>query len=165
MATAPQPADKIMVSNLPPDVNEAQVKVSNHDAFRVASGFAHDLSLPDRNYSRRLLAPSGKSISTTTAKAAQKVSHPFSSNARATAPRPISSTTTDSLMEVSIGYFHSTHSIFSPAIAALYFSFQTTSPSSLLACIASLFGSSFRDREVCLPNKFCIGYDRLEWKI
>lgn len=27
-ATAPQPTDKIIVSNLPPDVNEAQVKVS-----------------------------------------------------------------------------------------------------------------------------------------
>lgn len=45
VATAPQPADKIMVSNLPPDVNEAQVKVSAHDNLHVGKGLAHDLSL------------------------------------------------------------------------------------------------------------------------
>ena len=31
--TAPQPADKIIVSNLPQDVNETQIKVAIHVAF------------------------------------------------------------------------------------------------------------------------------------
>lgn len=52
--TSSQPADKIIISNLPPDVNEVQIKVSNHGCTL----FCYFLTFRFRSFSRLLLAPS-----------------------------------------------------------------------------------------------------------
>ena len=98
---SPQPVEKIVVSNLPQDVNEAQVKVrrilfmkDNDEALTFVPSY--------RSFSRPRLDPCARSTSTTIQMAVPKAWPLSYSQRKGTATRPTSNTTIASSMGVSI---------------------------------------------------------------
>ena len=106
---AAQPSEKIIISNLPVDVNEAQIRVSQ-SVSKISSSFY--LTVDYRSCSPPLSALFGTLRSISIPKASPRASLGFNSRVRETAPRRINNTTIASLTEVSIHYFHY---IFPPA--------------------------------------------------
>ncbi|KAG8216806.1 hypothetical protein J3R82DRAFT_7056 [Butyriboletus roseoflavus] len=101
-APSSQPADKIIVSNLPADVNEVQIKVYN---FRRHLAPLSLLTFLSRNSSIPLLALFAMSLYTMTVPAGQKGLPRFTSREKEMVPRRTNSTTTASSMGVSIATF------------------------------------------------------------
>ena len=98
-----QTSEKIIVSGLPVDVTEQQVKVrSNAEELYLAHT---DASLANRSSSTLPSAPSAQSLFTTTPKVARRAWQKSSFQREATATRLNNSTTTGSLTEVSIDCF------------------------------------------------------------
>ena len=108
---APQPVEKIVVSNLPADVNEAQVKVRLVSLMFLLE---YDLTLLFlyRSFSKLPLVLCVRSICTMTQMAAPRASPRSFSRNEGMATRHISSITTASSMGVSIRHFLSFEFVF-----------------------------------------------------
>ena len=97
----PQPTEEIIVSNLPEDVNEIQIKVPI-----TVTPLLTGITTVFRNYSILLWGPSVKLRFITIALADRRVSPPCISREKEIVVKPTRCTITGSSMGVSIACFH-----------------------------------------------------------